>query len=66
MFAAVLMMLPLMWPRETADQSLTSSGMMYLFWLWVVLVAAAFALNRVLHHSAGLDGDAVSKTRGRE
>ena len=48
LFAAVLMVLPLMWPRETPDQSLTSSGMMYLFGLWAVLVLLAFGLSRVL------------------
>lgn len=49
--AAVLMMLPLMWPRETSDQSLTSSGMIYLFGLWIVLICAAFGLARVLRFS---------------
>jgi len=45
LFAAVLMMLPLMWPR---DSSLTSSGMLYLFGLWVLLVLFAFVLSRML------------------
>ncbi|MCF2870295.1 hypothetical protein L0664_04375 [Octadecabacter sp. G9-8] len=48
LFAAVMMLLPLMWPRAQTDQSLTSSGIYYLFGLWVVLVVIAFALSRVL------------------
>lgn len=48
LFAFVLMMLPLMWPRAQADQSLTSSGIVYLFGLWAALVVAAFAISRVL------------------
>lgn len=47
-FALVLMVLPLMWPRDTADQSLTSSGIYYLFGLWIGLVIIAFVLSRVL------------------
>ncbi|SLN60632.1 hypothetical protein [Pseudooctadecabacter jejudonensis] len=47
-FGAIMMVLPLMWPRDTADQSLTSSGLIYLFVLWAVLVALAFAVSRVL------------------
>lgn len=49
--AIVLMVLPLMWPRETAEQSLTSLGMIYLFGLWVVLIIAALILARVLRFS---------------
>lgn len=60
-FGAVLMILPLMWPREDADQSLTSSGMVYLFGLWVVLVIIAFALSRVLRFEAHQD----ESTKGR-
>lgn len=54
-FAAVLMFLPLMWPRDDAGQSLTSSGMIYLFGLWVVLVAVSFALSRVLKFEGEVD-----------
>jgi hypothetical protein len=50
-------MLPLMWPRETPDQSLTSSGIIYVFGLWVLLVALAFLLSRVLRYSEALDGE---------
>lgn len=49
--AAVLMILPLMWPRNTPDQSLTSSGMIYLFGLWIVLIIFAFGLSRILRFS---------------
>jgi len=51
--AMVLMLLPLMWPRETADQSATSSGIIYLFGLWMVLILLAFVLSRVLRLSDG-------------
>lgn len=47
-FAVVMMLLPLMWPRAEPGQSLTSEGMIYLFGLWCVLVVCAFALARVL------------------
>ena len=47
-FAVVMMFLPLMWPREAPDQSLTSSGMIYLFGLWAVLVVLAFIMSRIL------------------
>ena len=51
--AVVLMLLPLMWPRETAEQSATSAGIIYLFSLWLVLIALAFILGRVLKFSDG-------------
>lgn len=57
-FAAVLMMLPLMWPRESPDQSLTSSGIIYLFGLWFVLVVLAFWLSRILQFTGG-GGEAI-------
>jgi len=47
-FAAVFMILPLMWPRQQPDQSLTSSGMIYLFGLWFALVAVSFVLSGLL------------------
>lgn len=61
-FAAVLMLLPLMWPRETAGQSLTTSGMYYLFGLWVVLVAVALILSRILR----FDGPEDKAAKGQE
>lgn len=64
--AAVLMLLPLMWPRDTPDQSLTSSGIIYLFGLWVFLIALAFLLSRVLRFSEALDGDGGRSGRGGE
>jgi len=48
LLAVVLMMLPLLWPRETAEQSLTSSGIIYLFGLWFVLIVLAFLFSRLL------------------
>lgn len=48
LFAIVMMILPLLWPREQPDQSLTSSGIIYLFGLWAVLVVVSFILSRVL------------------
>ncbi|WP_375282193.1 hypothetical protein, partial [Pseudooctadecabacter sp.] len=55
-FAAIMMALPLMWPRGAEGQSLTSSGMLYLFGLWFVLVVLAFAINRVLRLGEAEDG----------
>ncbi len=46
--ALVLMFLPLMWPRDTPDQSLTSAGMIYLFGLWCVLIGVSFVLSRLI------------------
>lgn len=65
-FAAVLMVLPLMWPRANPDQSLTSSGIVYLFGLWLLLVVLAFVLSRVLRFSDPADGDKANSGRGRE
>jgi len=62
-FAAVLMLLPLMWPRDTDQQSLTSSGMYYVFGLWVVLVLVAFALSRVLRFDASVDESQYDQDR---
>lgn len=45
---AVFMLLPLMWPQSKPDQSLTSSGMLYLFGLWVILIGVTGVLSRVL------------------
>ncbi|WP_375176078.1 hypothetical protein [Pseudooceanicola sp.] len=39
---AVLMMLPLLWPREGAENvPTTSTAMIYVFGCWLLLVAAA-------------------------
>jgi len=54
--AGVLMILPLMWPRDTPDQSLTSDGMIYLFCLWFGLILLAFGVSRVLRFSGGDTG----------
>lgn len=61
-FAAVLMAFPVMWQRDAPDQSLTSSGFLYLFGLWAVLVAVAAVLARVLRVSDGGD-DAAPEGR---
>lgn len=62
LFAIVMMILPLMWPRETPDQSLTSTSMVYLFSLWAGLVVVAFILSRVLRFSAfAADDDEARK-----
>jgi len=65
-FAIILMLLPVMWPRENEGQSLTSSGMIYLFGLWVVVVAFAFALSRVLHLNEGTDPEDLRRKRPSE
>ena len=56
-FAAVLMLLPLMWSRKTPEQSLTSSGIYYIFGLWIVLIVVSFFLSRVLRFVSA-EGDA--------
>ncbi|MCF2904279.1 hypothetical protein L0666_04720 [Octadecabacter sp. CECT 8868] len=66
LFGAVFMVFPLMWPRETLDQSLTSSSMIYLFALWVILAVLAFVLNLVLRVSDSIDGDEGTDERGSE
>ena len=65
-FAGVLMLLPLMWPHETPDQSQTSNGIVYLFGLWVILVVLAFVLSRVLRLSESLDGNDAPNGWGGE
>ncbi|MGJ8611676.1 MAG: hypothetical protein ACSHWY_11295 [Octadecabacter sp.] len=64
-FAAVLVMLPLMWPQGAPDESLTSSGIIYIFGLWVLLVVLAFILSRVLRVSVALDGDDAKAATGK-
>jgi len=63
--AIILMLLPLMWPREAAEQNLTSSGIIYLFGLWIVLIFLAFVLSRVLRLSDGA-ADQIERTPGSE
>ncbi len=65
-FAAVLMMLPLMWPHETPDQSLTSSGIIYIFGLWAFLIVLAFVMSRLLRDTVALDGGDTKSGRGGE
>lgn len=64
--ALVLMVLPLMWPRNEPDQSLTSSGILYIFGLWIALVLAAFLLSRVLRLSDPSRDDEAHSQRGGE
>lgn len=64
LFAAILMVLPLMWPH---DDSPTSSGIVYLFGLWFALVVIAFALSRVLKFERAEDvGDGIGGKAGGE
>lgn len=50
---AVLLMLPLLWPRTGAeDVPPTSSAMLYVFGCWIVLVIAAAALASWLDPAA--------------
>jgi hypothetical protein len=44
---AILMMLPLLWPRG-ADGHGTAQVLIYLFTVWTLLIAAAFVLTRRL------------------
>ena len=67
--AAVLMVVPLMWPRATPYQRLTSASMMYLFGLWLILIGLAYGLGRVLRltdqpsekHSDRMDSETRSE-----
>lgn len=47
-FALVFCLLPLIWPRQGGADGLTSTGLMYLFGLWFVLILLSAALARVL------------------
>ena len=64
--ALVLMVLPLMWPRDSPDQSLTSSGIIYIFALWILLVVAAYSLSRVLRLSDPSRDEEARTPRGGE
>lgn len=64
-FAIVMMFLPLLWPRDRPDQSLTSSGIIYLFGLWTLLVVVSFILSRVLQFGeTARPEDEARKARG--
>lgn len=47
LFGLVLMFLPLMWSGGDAQQRLTSTGFVYLFGLWCVLIVLAAVLALV-------------------
>lgn len=47
LFGLVLMFLPLMWSGGDAQQRLTSTGFVYLFGLWCVLIVLAVVLALV-------------------
>ena len=64
--ALVLMVLPLMWPRSAPDQSLTSSGIIYIFGLWLLLILIAFLLSRVLRFSDPARDVEARSSRGGE
>lgn len=51
MIGGVLLMLPLIWPREGDDVPVTSAAMIYVFGVWMVLVVAALLLARSLDPS---------------
>lgn len=48
LLGGVLMMLPLLWPREGEEVPLTSSAIIYIFGCWAALVAASLILARWL------------------
>lgn len=48
LFGCIMVLLPLMWPRGVPEQGQTSTGMVYLFGIWILLIACAFALSRLL------------------
>lgn len=49
----ILLVLPLFWPQGSADDSLTSAGLVYLFSVWFVLIGLAFLLSRMLRFIEG-------------
>jgi len=63
--AVALMILPLMWSRDEPKESLTSSGIIYLFGLWIVLVVLAFILSKVLRF-ADVEMDNEATNRGAD
>lgn len=49
-FAIVFCLLPMLWPRQGGADHLTSTGLIYLFGLWVVLIVIAALLTRALRN----------------
>lgn len=64
LFGLVLMFLPLMWSGGDAQQRLTSTGFVYLFGLWCVLIVLAAVLALVLR-PADADQDTDNSGSGR-
>lgn len=55
---AVLLMLPLLWPRSGDEVPTTSAAMLYVFGCWMLLVVAALALAHWLDPAVTeTDGD---------
>ena len=64
LFGMVLMFMPLMWSGGDPEQRLTSTGFVYLFGLWFVLIVLAAVLALVLRPTDADDAD-TDKTEER-
>ncbi|SMX38127.1 hypothetical protein [Octadecabacter ascidiaceicola] len=64
--ALVLMILPLMWPRNSPEQNQTSDGIIYIFGLWIFLVFVSLFLSRVLRFSDPSRDEEARIPRGGE
>jgi hypothetical protein len=53
--AAVLMALPILWAPDTATERDTALNTVYLFTLWLALIAVAFVLSRALSRVMAAD-----------
>ncbi|MDP1670141.1 MAG: hypothetical protein Q8Q63_10495 [Phaeovulum sp.] len=63
-FGAVLIMLPLLWRTAETPEPDTAEGLVYLFAVWVLLIAAAFALSRGLAPALLVPEEPVSPEAG--
>ena len=66
LLATILMFLPLMWPRESPEEGLTSTGIIYLFSIWAGLVVAAALLARALRSKPDDEAPAIREPQEDE
>ena len=60
-FGILLLQLPLLWPRGEGE-SLLSHAMIYLFALWVILIAVAVYLARAIREDADVQPESQDET----
>ena len=51
-FGALLIFVPLLWPRGAEGQGGTAAATIYLFLVWFILIVAAAVLSRILRPDA--------------